>query len=121
MKKWFRGFQANSIVDFQAFENAFLRNWGDKKKPLQLLTQYNNLKKNTIEIVQEFSTKFMKAYDSIPDEVKPLVGVAQLHYANAYESDFSLLLRERIFVSVEDIMNDANEVEVNMMAYGKIK
>ena len=38
VKKWFRGLQANSIADFQDFENAFLRKWGDKKNPLQLLT-----------------------------------------------------------------------------------
>jgi hypothetical protein len=54
VKKWFRGLQPNNIVDFQDFENAFMRKWRDKKNPLQLLTQYNNLKKNPID-VQEFS------------------------------------------------------------------
>ena len=51
VKKRFKGLQANSIVDFHDFENAFLRKWGDKKNPLQLLIQYNNLKKNPIETV----------------------------------------------------------------------
>ena len=44
VNKWFKGFPTNSIVDFQEFENAFLRKWEDRKKCLQLLTQYNNFK-----------------------------------------------------------------------------
>lgn len=48
-------------------------------------------------------------------------GVSQLHYTNAYDSDFALLLRERICVSLVGMMNDAIEVEVNMMTSGKIK
>ena len=49
VRKWFRGLLANSVVDFQAFENAFLRKWEDRKNPLQLLTQYNNLKRSSTE------------------------------------------------------------------------
>jgi hypothetical protein len=79
------------------------------------------LKKNPIETVQKNSTKFMKIYDSIPDEVKPPIGVAQLHYAHAYDSYFGLLLRERIYVSLADMMNYAIEDEVNMMTSSEIK
>ena len=44
-KKWFKYFPATSILTFQAFQNAFLERWDDKQSPLQLLSQYNNLKK----------------------------------------------------------------------------
>ena len=50
----------------------------------------------------------------IPTDVKPPSGVAKLHYVDAFSSEFTLLLRERRFVSFEDMMDDATEVEVNL-------
>ena len=61
----------------------------------------------------------MRTYDSIPVDVKPPLGAAKLHYANAFSSEFTLLLRERLYVSLIDIMDDAIEVEVNLIASNK--
>ena len=44
-----------------------------------------------------------------------------MHYADAFDVDFSLFLRERKFVSLNDRMNDEIEVEFNIMDFGKIK
>jgi hypothetical protein len=44
VKKWFKALQTTRIPDFTAFETLFLARWGDKKNPLQLLNQYNNIK-----------------------------------------------------------------------------
>ena len=79
------------------------------------------MKRDPTEIVQEFSTRFMKVYNSILDQVKPPLGAAQLHYVDAFSSDFSLLLRERRHATLVDMMNDAIEVEANLMASRKIK
>jgi hypothetical protein len=121
VRKWFKALPAASIPNFASFETTFLARWGDKKNPLQLLTQYNNLKRTPSETVQEFSTRFMKVYSSIPAEVKPPPGAAQLRYVDSFDSDFTLLLRERRSTTLDDMMNDAIEVEVNLMASGKIK
>ena len=48
-----------------------------------------------MESMQDFSKIFMKSYDSIPAHVKPPLGAAQLHYVDAFNSDFTLTLRER--------------------------
>ena len=53
------------------------------------------MKKGGFEYVHEFSSIFMRVYNSIPTDIKPLVGAANIHYADAFDSDFSLLLRER--------------------------
>ena len=37
----------------------------------------------------------MRVYNSIPADITLLVGDAKLHYANDFEGDFALLLRER--------------------------
>jgi ribosome-associated translation inhibitor RaiA len=116
VKEWFRGLPAGSIHSFHEFETIFLGKWERKKNSLHLLTQYNNLRRNPNESVQDFSHRFKKTYDAIPTNVKPPPGVANLHYADAFNSEFTLLLRERRFVSLEDMMDDATEVEVNLSA-----
>jgi hypothetical protein len=121
VRKWFKSLRPTSIQDFTAFETSFINRWGDKKNPLQLLTQYNNMKKAPEETVQEFSAHFMKVYNSIPAEVQPPPGAAQLRYADSFDNDFTLLLRERRSTNLDAIMSNAIEVEVNMMASGKIK
>ena len=45
VKKWFGDLPARSILTFQTFQTSFLERWGDKTSPLQVLSQYNNLKK----------------------------------------------------------------------------
>ena len=74
-----------------------------------------------MESVQEFSARVMRSYDSILEHVKNPPRVAQLHYADAFDSDFALTLRERRSTSLADMMNDAIEVEVNLMDLGKMK
>ena len=60
-------------------------------------------------------------YNSILVDIKPLVGAAKLHYTDAFDSDFSLLLRERKSATLPMMFQDALEVEVNMMASRKIR
>ena len=93
--KWFRGLPAKSIATFEAFQTSFLERWDDKKITLQVLSQYNNINKGGFEFVHEFSSWFMGVYNSIPADIKPLLGAAKLHYADAFGDDFALLLRER--------------------------
>jgi hypothetical protein len=71
--------------------------------------------------VQEFSARFMKVYNSIPTEVKLPLEAAQLRYVDSFDNDFFFLLRERRSNTLGAMMSDAIEVEVNLMASGKIK
>ena len=63
----------------------------------------------------------MRVYNSVLVDIKPLVGAAKLHYADAFDSDFSLVLRGRKYVSFPDMFKDALEVEKNLMASEKMK
>ena len=119
-KRWFKDLPARSIPTFEDFQTLFLDRWEEKKSPLQILFQYNNLKKGNFESVHEFSNRFMRVYNSIPTDIKPLVGVAKLHYADAFESDFALLLRERKSASFPSMFKDDLEVEENLMDSGKL-
>ena len=109
-KRWYKYLPGRSILTFEAFQSLFLDRWEDKKSPLQVLSEYNNLKKDNFESVHEFSSRFMRVYNSIPPNIKPLVGVSQLHYADDFESDFALLLRERNYANIPAMFKDALEV-----------
>ena len=63
----------------------------------------------------------MRTYESIPVDVKPPPGAAKLNYEDAFDSEFTLLLRERRFASLEDMMDDAIEVEFNFLTSNKTK
>ena len=105
-KKWFKELSAASILTFQSFQNAFLERWDDKKIHLQLLSQYNNLKKGDFKSVHEFSSRLMRFYKSIPNDIKPSATPAKLHYAMAFDNDFSFSLRERKSVSLVALFID---------------
>lgn len=62
----------------------------------------------------------MTIYSYIPTNVKPPVGAAKLNFADAFDSDFTLLLRQRRFATLTDMAGDAIEVEANLMASGKM-
>jgi hypothetical protein len=47
--------------------------------------------------------------------------VTKVTFAGAFEPDFALLLRERIFATLAGMKYNAIEIESNMMASSKLK
>ena len=94
-KKWYKYLLARSIPNSVDFQTTFLERWDDKQSPLQVLSQYNNLKKGGFESFHDFSNRFMRLYNSIPNDINPSPCAAKLHYAKAFDNDFSLLLSKR--------------------------
>ena len=60
-------------------------------------------------------------YSRIPVEIKPIETAAKLAYANSFNPEFSLLLRERKYESLQNMQNAALEVESNILASNKLK
>ena len=79
------------------------------------------MRRGESESIHEFSDRFMKTYNAIPTQFKPPVGFSQLQYVEAFDSDFTLWLIERISASLGDMMKDTIEVEVNLTAARKKK
>jgi hypothetical protein len=72
IKKWYKGLRATSILDLTAFQRSFLERWEVKKNPLQILSEYKNIRRNQGETVQVYCTHFNNLYNAIPAEIKPL-------------------------------------------------
>jgi ribonuclease HI len=118
---WFRSLPAASIRTYNALENAFLTQWGERKDYLYYLTEFGSLRKKNSETVMEFILRFNKIYNKIPVAVKPSEPSAKVTFAGAFEPDFALLLRERRGATLKTMQDDAVEIESNMMASGKLK
>jgi hypothetical protein len=76
-------------------EDAFLKQWGERKDHLYYLTSFGSLRKKNSETVMEFIQRFNKLYNKIPAEVKPSQPAANVTFAGAFEPDFALLLWKR--------------------------
>ena len=72
-----------------------MKQWGDTKYFLYYITEFGALKRKWNESIADFSKRFKKMYSKFPAEIKPSETSAKRTYANAFESTFSLLLRER--------------------------
>jgi ribonuclease HI len=110
-----------SILSYDALEDLFLKQWGERKDHLYYLTEFGSLRKKGSETVMEFIQRFNKLYNKIPVEVKPSQPAAKVTFAGAFEPDFALLLRERRGADLTRMQDDAVEIESNMMASGKLK
>ena len=115
-KKWFRELPPRSIADIEALDDVFLTHWGDKRDLLYYHTEFGNLQRKNGELLSDFNKRFNHMYNRIPTEVKPTPTVSMITYANAFDSQFCLMLRERRCASLADMQDAAFEVESNIIA-----
>ena len=98
-----------------------MKQWGDTKDDLYYITEFGALKRKQNESAIYFSKCFNKIYSKIPAEIKPSETSTKLTYANSFDSEFSLLWREKRHVSLLNMQEAALEVESNMLASSKLK
>jgi hypothetical protein len=121
VRKWFRGLAPGSIAGIEALDDAFLRQWRDKKYFMYYMTEFGSLKRNKGEYVSDFSKRFNKMYNKIPAEIKPTEASAKISYANAFDPDLCLLLRERRATSLAQMQDAAIEVEFNVLVVDRLR
>lgn len=119
-RKWFREMTPRSIPYIEALHDVFLKHRGDKKDLLYYHTEFGSLKREHGDSLLEFNKRFNRMYSKIPT-VKPTPTSGKLTYANAFDSDSCLLLRERRCATLAEMKDAALEVESNIMAAKKLK
>jgi hypothetical protein len=115
-RKWFRALPPRYINWIEALDNAFLRQWGDKKYFMYYMTEFGSLKRKEGESVSDFSKRFNKMYNKIPAEINPSKSSAKITYASSFDPNFCLLLRERRATTLAHILGATVEVESNILA-----
>jgi hypothetical protein len=116
VKKCFKALPAASIPDLVAFQRIFLDRWEVNKNPLQILLEYENIKRNQGEMVQDYCTRFNNLYNAIPTEIKPPQGLALIKFPDGFDADMSYQLRERNVSTLEDMQKSVISVEANLLA-----
>jgi hypothetical protein len=121
VRKWFQGLPPASIADIDALDEAFIKKWGDRRDYLYYITEFGALKRKNGESISDFTKRFNKMYGRIPDEIKPTEASAKITYANAFDAEFSLLLRERRSTTLLSMQEATIEVESNILASDRLK
>ena len=115
-RKWFKELPARSVTSIEALDGIFLKHWGERRDHLYYIIDFSNPKRENGECVSNFTKRFNNMYSKIPTEIKPTDTSARITYANTFDSEFCLLLKERRFCSLS-LMQDATlEVESNILA-----
>jgi hypothetical protein len=115
VKKWYKDLSVSSIPDLVAFQRSFLHRWEVNKNPLQILSEYENIRRNQGETVQDHCTHFNNLYNAIPTEIKPPQGLALIKFPDGFDADMSYQVRERNYATLEDMQKSAISVEANLL------
>jgi hypothetical protein len=115
VKNWFRNLSAASIINFHQFMQVFLKRWVIMGNVFLILEEYDHLKRKPGETVQQFSARFNELYHSIPVDVRPPLGLAKLHFPDAFDPEMAFQLRERNTARLEEMQSIAVDVETNLL------
>jgi hypothetical protein len=67
-----------------------------------------------------FSRRFSSIYYNIPKEIQPIEATSMLHYGTSFHPDLSFLLMERRPITLQQMFNNAQEIEDNLQACGNL-
>jgi hypothetical protein len=68
------------------------------------------------ETISNLITSFASLYYKLPNEIQPTEATSMLHYATAFHPGLSFLLMERRSKSLQQMFNDAQEIQHNIQA-----
>ena len=94
VKNWFKGLNVGSIVDLSVFHRLFLIRWEKKKNPLQILFEFESIKRAPNETIQDYCTKYNSIYNAIPPNLKPPLDYVLIKLLDGFDTDIAYQLRE---------------------------
>jgi hypothetical protein len=92
---------------------VFLDKWVIKRNHFLILKDCNHLKRHPGEKVKHFSARFNQVYYSMTDYINLPLGLALLHYLDAFDLEMAFQLRERNTTTLEETQKNAIGVEAN--------
>jgi hypothetical protein len=80
-----------------------------------ILEEYDHLKRQPGETVQQFSARFNKVYHAMHVDIRPPPGSTHLHYPYAFDPEMTFQLRERNTATLEEMQDIVVDVEANLL------
>lgn len=87
-----------------------------RKDPLQILAEYEQIKRNAGESVQDYCVIFDAVYNEIPDHLKPPVGLVMMKFPDGFDAEMTYQLRERELATMEDMQKIVVSIEANLLS-----
>jgi len=97
-----RALPNNSIDSLDIFYQQLLNRWEKKKNPLQILSEYENIKRGPNETVQDYCTRFNNIYNATPVNLRAPPNLASINFPDGFNTDMAFQLRERNPPTLED-------------------
>jgi len=116
VRKWFIGFPVARIITLAEFQRQFLARWEVKKNPLEILVEYEQIKRNVGESVQDYCIRFNSNYNEILGHLRPPVGLAMMKFLDGFDAEMDYQLRERELTTMEDMQKITVNVEANLLS-----
>jgi hypothetical protein len=113
--------QLETISSWEELKDVFLKFWGRNKSLDLQLIEFYALKNQSNETISKFSRRFSSIYYNLSKEIQPIEVVAMLHYATTLHPNLSFLLMERRPKSLQQMFNDAQDIQHNIQACKQIQ
>jgi hypothetical protein len=79
-RDWYKVLAVNNIDGWNTFHDRFMDKWSHKPDNAFLLKSFSLIKKDENKSMEEFNSRFMKAYYKIPHTVRPNPAIALIFY-----------------------------------------
>ena len=86
------------------FHRLFLNKWEKKKNPVQILFEFDAMKRDPNETVLDYCTRYNNVYNSVPANPKPAPDSILLKFPNGFDTYMAYQLRERSVETLEKQM-----------------
>lgn len=116
MLVWFRALPANSINSLDALHQQFLNKWEKKNNPLQILSEYESVRRGPNENVQDYYTRFNNIYNAILVNLRPLPDLALIKFHDGFHKNMAYQLRERNTPTLEEMKSVVVSLQSNLLA-----
>ena len=89
---------------------------GKEENSLQILSEYENIRRGPNETIQDHYTRFNNIYNTIPVNLRPPPDLALIKFPDGFDTDTAYQLRERNPPTLEEMQSVAVSVEANLLA-----
>jgi hypothetical protein len=120
-KAWFRHLQPQSISSWDELREALRRFWGERKSWDLLPSEFYAMRRMKDETISNFNRRFASLYYKLPNEIQPTEVISMLHYATSFHPGLSFFLMERRSRSLQQMFNDAQDIQHNIQACKQIR
>ena len=81
---------------------------------MQILSKYENIKREVGESLQDYCSRFNNTYNAIPINLKPPQDLALIKFPDDLDTDIYYHLRERNYPTLEAMQRNVVSVEANL-------